>query len=72
MRLNEITNNVRKAKQLIDKMFVTYTTSKTGKLHMELVNSINKLYPTGYDGVDGALLEYKNILIDDMVSFIAQ
>lgn len=68
MRLNEISNNVRREKKTIDKLFVDYAVNKTIKAHNELISKINNIYPTGYSGVDSSLNEYRDMLFDDLIN----
>lgn len=70
MKLNEIDNSLRRQKQVIDKLFVEYTTGRSAEIRNQLQTRIEEIFPTGVSGIDLSLDEYLNLIYDDTIKVL--
>lgn len=70
MKLNEIDNSLRRQKQVIDKLFVEYTTGRSAEIRNQLQARIKEIFPTGVSGIDLSLDEYLNLIYDDTIKVL--
>jgi predicted KAP-like P-loop ATPase len=70
MRLSEITNDCKKSKKRIDALYLQYTLNSNPQSIITIIDEIDKIYPTGYTGIDSSLSTIKNKLQEDFIQIL--